>query len=130
MKVQELRIGNWVSIIDKESETPYIERQVTMHGIPDAQFYNPIPLSEEWLLKFGFDKFEDYDFDTKHFKMVPLYIKDDVSIMLSGGKYWYVRREYDGGTSEPYEPVIEVDYVHSLQNLFHALTGSELTIKE
>lgn len=43
---------------------------------------------------------------------------------------WYSTKIYDGGSSEMYEPFIKIKFVHQLQNLYFALTGEELTIKE
>ena len=79
-----------------------------------GNYYQPIPLTEEWLLRFGFqiyehDKDEYYIYDTDH--LVSLYKG------INGG---YQRRinDYDDG--------IELNHVHQLQNLYFALTGEEL----
>jgi len=139
IKASELRIGNLVcpddiSVVTAIRNNGFIDIETIASPEDDyctkvIEDIKPIPLSEEWLLKFGFDKFEGYDFETKHLKLVPVYIKDDVPIMLSGGQYWYVIRQYDGGTSDPYEAQIEIHTVHQLQNLYTSLVGEELTIK-
>ena len=73
--------------------------------------HSPIPLTEEWLLKFGFvpEKMED-GFLSYRLKFV------DISMP-------YFEFTYDYGTES-----FEVKYVHQLQNLFFALTGTELTL--
>lgn len=60
-----------------------------------------IPLTEEWLVKL-WPEYKDY------------------GIKNNGDSVWF---EY---TSERY---IEINHVHQLQNLYHSLTGEELTIK-
>ena len=147
MVVSELRIGNLIQLNPNIDWCPSTDdltvkvESVHKDGINGLSYcgggmfwespdkYVGIPLTEEWMLKSGFDKFEGYDFDPKHLKLVPVYIKDGHHIMLSGGKYWYAVLEYDGGTSESYQPVIEIDFVHQLQNLFHSLNREEILIK-
>ncbi len=140
MTKSELRLGSLYCFIQDESgdgfDKPGIDTLDVSHfwtaheySFDILNYIEGIPLTEDWLLTANFDKFEGYDFDTKHLKLVPIYLKDEVSIMLSGGKYWYVRREYDGGTSEPYEPVTEIDFLHQLQNLFYCLNQDEIIIK-
>ena len=73
---------------------------------------NPIPLTEEWLLKFGFDN--------KH-------NKDKFTIILKGKlNYEKGRTYFNSWTILEKQP----DYVHELQNLYFALTGEELTLNE
>jgi hypothetical protein len=104
MKATELRIGNWVKLGLHEFavELPDIRR---LKSWPDQ--YKPIPLTEEWLIKFGF---EIYEFDHKEnqyrFKERLLVIRDGLFC--------------DYGTS------VVLKHVHQLQNLYFALTGEEL----
>ena len=59
MQVQELRIGNYVKSILGLIDTFMIYKSdlhtMTEEG-RDLSIYEPIPLTEEWLLKFGFEK--------------------------------------------------------------------------
>lgn len=75
--------------------------------------YNPIPLTEEWLLKFGFEKVapQTYLFDTWYVDVV----NGDISFYLDG----------DACVSYVY-----LEHVHQLQNLFYSLTGQELNTKK
>ena len=61
MEAKELRIGNWVSTTDILIPKHVIKAEDIV-SIEDGSFENlgldvkPIPLTEEWLLKFGFEK--------------------------------------------------------------------------
>ncbi len=124
MKASELRIGNLVELHKQHIEVGWHIISEVYQGVDQ---YKPIPLTEEWLLKFGFEEYEGYDFGISVNK-VPRFEKNDISIMLSGGAFWYATRQYDGGTSDPYEAFRDVQHVHQLQNLYFALTGTELEI--
>ena len=57
MNIKEFRVGNYV--FDEDGEV-YQLRPIYIYNIsvnPDC--FKPMPLTEEWLLKFGFDKYED-----------------------------------------------------------------------
>jgi hypothetical protein len=72
----------------------------------------PIPLTEEWLIKFGFEK---SNADGKYYngKVPPI--------------YWVYKTQY-GMNGLPLNT--SFSYVHSLQNLYFSLCGESLTIKE
>lgn len=73
----------------------------------------PIPLTEEWLVKFGFEyNGMWWDSSQEYFE-------------LDTFKDSYVM----GVNSCEYNHGIEINHVHQLQNLYFALTGKELTIK-
>lgn len=132
MKASDFRVGN--ILLDFEGNPISIEAieilAISQCNVAskEVEFLKPIPITEEWLLNFGFDKFDGYECGFS-FKIVPTYELSNVYVQLSESVYHYVRREYDGGTSEPFESVIELHYVHQLQNLYFALTGQELKIK-
>lgn len=110
MKASELRIGNYVydtlgkvNKIDLEAIT-YIVKE------PHNQV-KPIPLTEEWLLKFGFE----IGYNQK--KMLDVYCKDfGLLIERSNSNNFYYKK-------------VNIHSVHQLQNLYFALTGIELTFK-
>ena len=123
MNAQELRIGNWL-----HSNLTEMDFRVTSRDILNIEGYpntcKPIPLTEEWLLKFGF----------KH-KKCGMCGQDQWSNM----DFWYIETisgeaiVLRGNVKQtkilyPYGTFIE--YVHSLQNLYFALTGQELTIQQ
>ena len=112
MKPEELRIGNWV-----ESNGFYRVRgpyQVSsISGVLEYDYIKPLPLTEEWLLKFGFKKDKTWTGDVFENK------KGDRVCL---GAQMYVASES-----------VKVDCpknVHQLQNLYYALTGEELKIKD
>ena len=124
MKASELRIGNILYWESKNGVTLPQNLVISwvILGNFDAQNifckdYTPIQLTEEWLLKFGFE----YHHDTPHPNKV--YRKN-----WSEGYFdlEHIISFYFGGNFIS----VELKYVHQLQNLYFALTGEELTIKQ
>jgi len=138
MKANELRIGNWTSIngywvnvYEIANGVIEISNGVDPYSIHDI---NPIPLTEEWLLKFGFNKgmesgrslfggykYRNYyyiqlEFENWQYRLVKKTINDDWVLHQGFISQWSTVKE-------------SIDYVHQLQNLYFALTGEELTIK-
>jgi hypothetical protein len=135
IQANELRIGNWVKGIGHNViwliegvEKGFI---FSSNNWRIVESFEPIPLTEEWLLKFGFEKIKynseetgygvDYvltKYDEHGFGFTLEYC-EDFSICILGQKD-------DVGIS----PNLNVlRNVHQLQNLYFALTGEELTIK-
>ena len=109
-----LEKGGWTySISLKQIEKKVNTYFTTIHQF--IQFIEPILLTEEWLIKLGFeigsDMFEEH---TEYEKIV----KPGVSITLS-----HEFECYQGIYSQ------KIQYVHQLQNLYFVLTGEELEIK-
>lgn len=71
----------------------------------DEIIREPIPLTEQWLLDFGFSKTSGYPY-----KMLNGYIR------IRNGIYFF----------KFYTLEVELPYVHTLQNLYHSLTNKEL----
>lgn len=118
MKVTELRIGNYVEV--NNYKTIQLEN-VHNKGctIGDEQYLismlRPIPLDDEWLIKFGFEgALLDYSFG-----------KLNVCLKDPRGVYKRGRTYYNNWSILEKQP----EYVHELQNLFFVLTGEELIIK-
>jgi hypothetical protein len=106
--IKELRIGNYVKIHGKPTQMELSDFNF------DPLFIKPIPLTEEWLLKFGFDKNENGLFKLFNESEVPILLNEDLNGWTCDGINFSIN-----GTQ----------YVHQLQNLYFALTGEELTIK-
>lgn len=118
MKASELRIGNLVSyrsntvVIDtlSSSDQCIIIDRYFKYAEQHLTNIKPIPLTEEWLVKFGFNNLNlncsNYMFELIHNDMIGYRFSIE-------GQYGYP----------------EIKYVHQLQNLYFALTGEELTIK-
>lgn len=124
MNAAELRIGNWIYLFSKYK--PYqIMNGHHIGEIQDAPMFfeaKPIPLTEEWLLRFGFEKFNH---SVKEYWAI-----NDFEIEIHCNKF-PVR--ICGGESAPHLTQFighGTKYVHQLQNIYFALTGEELKIKE
>ena len=109
MKASELRIGNYVYFEDK-----LLKFDFEMGW--NFDYIKPIPLTEEWLLKFGFEK----KYQTFEFKGLNI---DGTVVHFSFDKW---RSEYDIENCDFTEIPAECKHVHQLQNLYFALTNEEL----
>ena len=77
--------------------------------------FEPIPLTEEWLLKFGFD--HHYDLGKRKFMNIKtLTIETNSS---ENFPVYYTTQKII---------ICYIKYVHQLQNLYFALTGEELIL--
>ena len=117
MKAQELRIGNFVYLSDKGKVWEILDGH-EIDECDDNPFSQPIPITEEWLSKFGFEKEPCPHNETMYYWIPNIFsleksIEHDSSIVFS----------HDWGE-------VEIKYVHELQNLYWVLFGEELTIKE
>jgi len=122
MKATELRIGNLLNYQTAEGDilTATIDWQDLKWLSEDEKgfnlVHNPILLTEDWLLKFGFKyslTLDDFMFKDKNdiFEMQP-YKKGFLNSVL-----WCDN-----------EILQELKYVHQLQNLYFSLTGEELSL--
>jgi hypothetical protein len=121
MNANELRIGNYIL----KNGSNYIVGTLFFVDVYDGTAMGfdlqPIPLTEEWLLRFGFEKDDVFD---KIFTYLPLHdlCMDKLSFRKSEGFICY-----DG---IKYRTLLKhIQYVHQLQNLYFALTSEELTLK-
>lgn len=137
MEANELRIGNLVDWID---EIEYKSCYVTTIGdsgdvclihndaviSTELKYCTPIPLTEEWLLKFGFEKEEGED--------MILGINHALDICYDHNKIGlrdYIETSPFGkGNMVISTSYVDCEYVHQLQNLVFALTGEELKIQD
>jgi hypothetical protein len=112
MKKSDLRIGNWV--FDSEGFDYRIQGyELYVNLVED---FKPIPLSEEWLERLGFG----YNNFYQNFRIKA---GDDFnSIKYFEGEWCYNNYESDAGCYF----VTTVQYVHELQNLYHAINKEEL----
>jgi hypothetical protein len=120
MKAEELRIGNLVLIPYNKSNKQEGFFEATISQIVDfgayikPEDYEPILLTEEWLLKFGF---ASNPYQDRYEKGV-LHIECDKT------------KGYLQLWCEQLPQAIFIKYVHQLQNLYFALTGEELQLQE
>jgi len=117
MKANELRVGNIIAASLKSGKGRTIEHTVTAYNIANIDagttgfIFSTIPLTEEWLLKFGFIKRDNYGND---------------EYRLDG--YSYFRGSFYISDCDECGESVEINFVHELQNLYFALTKKELTI--
>jgi len=128
MTAKEFRLGNLISVLGNVVEVIKIYGDIKIEVHSDIlQFWEvdieekdedvlPIPLTEEWLLKFGFKRLES---PAPEIHPYADYIKYDIVISMP-----YFEFSYSYGDSSRV-----LKYVHELMNLYYTLTGEELEIK-
>lgn len=112
MRANELRLGNWVQTKQTEKQFQVTVYAFQVVSIVDSQ-YKPIPLTEEWLTRFGFDKIES---------AIPTAYRTKSGFRIKEDERGYWMQHKHG--------LVIIKHVHQLQNLHHALTGEELIISE
>ena len=124
MKAQELRIGNLVNHTTGQCKVVgfygEIFRAENINKIElKSNVFNlqPIPLTEEWLLKFGFSHCENYSWYEKKLPNLNIVI----SCNLHGD--FCIENKNDIITIKD-----RCYNLHQLQNLYFALTGEELIL--
>lgn len=121
MKANELRIGNLVKYEGKvyaidsiSTEFPTLNTMEFGIGVVDWNNIEPVTLTEEWLVKFGFEKV-----DYQYVKFVHEEESDFIGVLHDIGFAFYVNKDDE-------RPLIYIRYVHELQNLYYCLCGKEL----
>jgi hypothetical protein len=135
MKATDLRIGNFITYNTVLAKVESINKKDEIglqlfhpHVDPtseNASQYNggylrlktglePIVISEEWLIKFGF-KGDDFWFSNEKIRME--------KYITSPG--WAFRKR---GSEEYSTSIARVKYIHQLQNLYFAIFGEELKL--
>jgi hypothetical protein len=120
METNELRIGNLV-YCNGRIETIDLNSFGTQWNNSDGRLlfdeYKPIPLTEEWLVKFGFW----YDGNQQEARYNISMMGYDC-VLIEG------KRAFEFWVDDEY-CLVDIKYVHELQNLYKVLTGHDLTIK-
>ncbi len=137
MNARELRIGNYI-LINAPIESDLI--RVSCYHISKLQkmknAYFPIPLTEGWLIKFGFEfwgvkscnEYESYDRWVLH-NVVGGTSNYEVHIIHSnygGVKQTEICYSID---NDERQFIHNTDFIHNLQNAYYLSTGEELTVK-
>lgn len=110
MKDKELRIGNYVM---QDGEEIHGIVSLTIHKYSIGQIkLDPIALTEDWLVKFGFNK---------------------LPIVFEHGKFYLYKEQNSNlwrlthsGTNAH---ITTLKYVHELQNIYYDLTKIEINYK-
>jgi len=111
MKTNELRVGNWVfeDFERKWEIEDFNNYHRASYGDEISDKIEPIKLTEEWLLDFGFNKTASKFFDINELSLLK-------RIGTESDYYVYINEAL----------TLTVSYVHELQNLYFALIRKEL----
>lgn len=135
IQANELRIGNWVTVYGDSEHRVHlvcktgvqVEGQIIGGIVFDPADVHPIPLTPEILEKAGFEH--------HYYKADSEGQTDSEWWTIKAGKGLWGKNEItivkfeEGLTYSCHATRAECQYVHQLQNLYHALTGEELTIE-
>lgn len=114
IKANELRLGNY--FFDEDGNEKKIGYSDLVSLTITVLHFNPIPLTPEILERCGFNYWQD---------AIPKpYWKTKKGFPLYTTKDYFIVRDLT------HTNMGKVKYLHQLQNLYHALTGEELEIKE
>jgi len=110
MEAKELRIGNFIFW-----DGDFYEIKASFFDQLEDTIIEPILLTEEWLLKFGFERSRDSSFyslvfPNKHKVFISISFEMDCQQLCQAG----------------YGFSVDLKHVHQLQNLYFALTSEEL----
>ncbi len=127
MKAEELRVGNFVINEFENYKGKHKDlTEVSASDMIECEDFKPISLTEEWLFRFGFEKkIDDEDDRFSHF-----IITDVIDIVKYENREFTLSFHSGYFSSHSLENVFSFDlkYVHQLQNLYYALTQTELQI--
>lgn len=118
INLRELRLGNIVSVNGRPDIVTEIGQadngycSGTGYFNADKAYIEPIPLTPEWLERMGFENIPKGSVCYRGPFQICNYNEDGVFCFDHGDRQAHIR------------------YVHQLQNLYFAMTGEELTIKE
>jgi len=127
MESNELRIGNYIKHTESNRVGAVTGLQENIidctNGFDGSLYSEPIPLTEEWLLKFGFEKkTELLGFGSVESTFYELN-NDRIYLLRKGFEY---ERTPTLKSNERFNLCKVYNYVHQLQNLYFALKGEEL----
>ena len=138
MKANELRIGNLILCRNETDRVCGIDEKINGDAIICSDKYGvgesdikPIPLTEEWLLKFGFESWNCKGVYWIFEKVIYKKLDIEQKMIISSSGTCCIEEQEDHREVEVQKFIIrpDIQYVHQLQNLYFALTGEELEIK-
>ena len=110
MKASEFRIGNYYNQFGNAEKVSWSTLKTLEESTTEQLWCKPIPLTEEWLEKLGFEC---------------LYTDDEHYFYIDSIRGFYVNSNFQNIDCE-----YDLKYVHQLQNLYFALTNEELTYEQ
>lgn len=123
MEARELRIGNVVHATIAGRTNEPLQEYVIQSGadIDNAHWYFPIPLTEDWLVRFGGIQGDNNIYNSCFY----CFEFDSVTVFIStGGTVELCKNKYS-------EQSVKLNrkyfFVHDFQNLIYSLTGESLT---
>jgi len=135
INTRDLRIGNYVNFIS--DNIPIIEQVeiITSDTINnkdisswDSDYFHPIDLTEEWLLKLEFVKlkFNQFEFRNKFAKKreSSVFKKNDIRVNIHKLTNTISVSNYNGNLCH-----YDIKFVNQLQNIYFITTGTELKLK-
>lgn len=143
MKVEEIRIGNYVmkqyyDHKDIVSISGYdffhYEKREDINHLVEWNSLSPILLTEDWLIRLGFNKLRDIDFNEFRQKV---YGKSIISGNALHEEKIVIILPFNNCEIGVYNSIEDessylldrnIEYVHELQNLYYVLSGEELII--
>ncbi len=140
IKAEELRIGNWVKygkhlniVCSLQSPKPlkdtrFADKWVVEINPPDIfdvtiDELKPIPLTEEWLERFGFKKGSEKGLSLNHYYKQLELLNWEYKCTPNMTRDGFIVHH---GFMSDWSELTEIKHVHSLQNLYFALTNTEL----
>lgn len=127
IEAKELRIGNFINLTKDDFKSVKVW-ELDAFDIYESSETNcvdiqPIPLTEEWLVKLGGKVLED---DCYYFELT----NDEIlAVESSDFSYGIYESIDDSNSGKGYSTYRLLESVHQLQNLYFELTGKELETK-
>lgn len=115
IQANELRIGNYIEFMNDSTSGQPQKFEVQDYSVIGR--IEPIPLTEEWLLKLGFIKDDAYE-------------KSYTSRIIRGRNIRVFHHNNATHFLLNMHFAVDLKYVHQLQNLYFALTSEELQINQ
>lgn len=121
IEASDIRLNNWIEFKGENIQAMGIDfddyRSDPAEYIINNRAiiaYNAIPLTHDWLMKFGFETGNTID----------SYYKGDLGQIFlrlphMDSKHYLVKASHDVN-------ITSIQYVHQLQNFYHAITGGDL----
>lgn len=123
MKAEELRLGNYVTIGDGPLRMSLSDFGIMTRS--ENHIYKPIPLTEAWLVNFGFERCENEGYDRYMWEKGIFALFVEKGSDATDFTYGLLMRY---GNPNEYKSGLLVKYVHQLQNLYYATNYEELDV--
>lgn len=119
---KEIMVGNLFIGYDDKVFTWSLEHfQILWCDVPiDELIKSPIPITEDWLVKFGFEKISENSAGKRYGYVINDIFSSDLTFI-----FWKTTNQ----AGKFFRHGLEIKYVHQLQNLYFALTQTELELK-